>query len=197
MVPQDINQCSAARSGCQNYWLLRYTLTLLFIFFLFTGCSKKPVTKILEATAYCGCSSCCSWQRGSDRYLRLDFWNKYVSEGNRKGSSYSGKTSSGTFPEEPREGLFSMDSIQHPWIIPVRVLFFPWYLLPEDGTIAADTRFYPFGTRMYIPGYGWGVVEDRGGAIKGPDRIDLYFKSHDDALKWGRQKVRATIEYSP
>ncbi|MBW1671032.1 MAG: 3D domain-containing protein [Deltaproteobacteria bacterium] len=49
--------------------------------------------------------------------------------------------------------------------------FFPRFLMPRDGTIAADTRYYVFGVRMYIPDYGWGVVEDRGSAIKGPDRI--------------------------
>ena len=88
-----------------------------------------------------------------------------------------------------------MDSIYRPWMIPVRTIFFPWYLLPDDGTIAADTKYYPFGTRMYVPGYGWGVVEDRGGGIKGPKRIDLYFNSHSDALKWGRRKVHVQIEY--
>jgi 3D (Asp-Asp-Asp) domain-containing protein len=54
------------------------------------------------------------------------------------------------------------------------------------GTIAADTNFYPFGTIMHIPGYGWGRVEDIGGAIKG-SHIDLYFPSHKKALTWGRK----------
>ena len=54
------------------------------------------------------------------------------------------------------------------------------------GTIAADTRYYPFGTIMYVPGYGWGRVEDIGGAIKG-DHIDLYFPTHNEAIEWGRQ----------
>ncbi len=171
------------------------SLFLYLTLFLLYGCAKPSTTKIMEATAYCNCSSCCSWERGRYLYLKLDFWNRYVSEGNRKGTPYSGKTASGTDPHEPEEGLFSMDSISRPWMIPVRTLLFPWYLLPEDGTIAADTRYYPFGTRMHIPGYGWGVVEDRGGAIKGPDRIDLFFDSHSDALKWGRQKVKVTIEY--
>ena len=54
------------------------------------------------------------------------------------------------------------------------------------GTIAADTRYYPFGTIMYIPDYGWGRVEDIGGAIKG-QHIDLFFPSHAKALEWGRQ----------
>lgn len=66
--------------------------------------------------------------------------------------------------------------------------------MPRDGTVAADTKFYRFGTRMYVPGYGWGVVEDRGSAIKGPERIDVYFNSHQEALAWGRKKVNVQIE---
>ena len=54
------------------------------------------------------------------------------------------------------------------------------------GTIAADTRYYPFGTIMFIPDYGWGRVEDIGGDIKGM-HIDLFFPSHREALKWGRE----------
>jgi hypothetical protein len=148
----------------------------------------------METTAYCGCSKCCSWERGNWAYLKLDFWNRYVSSGKGKGRTYTGQTANGQYPEEPEEGFFSMDSIKRPWMIPTRLILFPWYFLPEDGTIAADTRYYPFGTRMYIPGYGWGVVEDRGSAIKGIDRIDLYFDSHADALQWGRRKVYVTIE---
>lgn len=33
-------------------------------------------------------------------------------------------------------------------------------------------------------------VEDRGGAIKGEHRIDLYHRSHRNALQWGRRKVQ-------
>eukprot|EP00249_Psilotum_nudum_P006176 c19512_g1_i1 orf=335-688(+) len=77
--------------------------------------------------------------------------------------------------------------------IPGRLILFPWQFFPRDGTIAADTNFYPFGTRMFVPGYGWGKVEDRGGAIKGPERIDLYYRSHKDALKWGRRKLQVLV----
>jgi 3D (Asp-Asp-Asp) domain-containing protein len=62
------------------------------------------------------------------------------------------------------------------------------------GTIAADTSRYPFGTVMYIDGYGYGRVEDRGGSIKG-DRIDLFFPSHRSALEWGRQTIKVKIWY--
>lgn len=62
----------------------------------------------------------------------------------------------------------------------------------KPGTIAADTSKYPFGTVMWVPGYGYGRVEDRGSAIQG-ERIDLYFKSHKQALQWGRQSVRVKV----
>ena len=62
--------------------------------------------------------------------------------------------------------------------------------------VAADTNKYKFGTKLMIPGYGdGGAVEviDRGGAIKG-DRIDVFFPTHAEALRWGRQKVAVTLE---
>lgn len=63
------------------------------------------------------------------------------------------------------------------------------------GTIAADTRYYPYGTVMIVPGYGRGVVEDIGGAIKGPRRIDVYFKTRRQALKWGRQTLKVRVRW--
>ncbi len=66
----------------------------------------------------------------------------------------------------------------------------------KKGTIAADTRIFPFGTRMFVPGYGYGVVEDRGGAIKGR-HIDLYFPTHQQALAWGRQAKKVRIWIDP
>jgi 3D (Asp-Asp-Asp) domain-containing protein len=35
------------------------------------------------------------------------------------------------------------------------------------GVIAVDPNVIPLGTRMYIPGYGYGVAADTGGAVKG------------------------------
>jgi 3D (Asp-Asp-Asp) domain-containing protein len=61
------------------------------------------------------------------------------------------------------------------------------------GTIAADTDFYPFGTQIYVPGYGVGAVHDRGSAIKGMHRLDLFFRSHDDAKEWGRQELTVVL----
>ena len=45
---------------------------------------------------------------------------------------------------------------------------------------------------MYIPGYGYGRVEDRGSSITGY-KIDLFFRKHNDALKWGRKKLKVKV----
>lgn len=66
----------------------------------------------------------------------------------------------------------------------------------RPGTIAADKKYYPFGTIMYVPGYGYGRVEDTGGDITGPNRIDLYYNTHKEALHWGRKKVKVLV-YPP
>jgi len=74
------------------------------------------------------------------------------------------------------------------------VLTLRWGAL--DGTIAADTDHHPFGTRMHVPDYGWGVVEDRGGAVKGPARIDVYYRERGAALRFGRRRGVA-VEVQP
>lgn len=57
------------------------------------------------------------------------------------------------------------------------------------STIAADLDVFPLGTILYIPGYGYGVVADIGGAIKG-NKIDLYFEEVSDVFNfWGKRHV--------
>ncbi|GIP34318.1 3D domain-containing protein [Paenibacillus sp. J2TS4] len=65
----------------------------------------------------------------------------------------------------------------------------------KDGfsTIAADPKVFPIGTLMYIPGYGFGVVADTGGAIKGK-KIDLYFQTKDQVYsEWGKRSVKVYV----
>lgn len=159
---------------------------------LICGCSVPPPEIPIEVTGYCNCGHCCGWERGSWKFLKLDFWNRYNTTGSQKGQKYSGLTARGTKPHEPQPGLLSLDTVKHPWMLPVR-LAVPWLWFAKDGTIAADTKYYPFGTRLHIPGYGYGVVEDRGSAIKGIRRLDAYFNSHQKALVWGRQTVKVRV----
>ena len=61
---------------------------------------------------------------------------------------------------------------------------------PEVGTVAVNPKVIPYGTKLYIEGYGWGVAEDTGGAIRArTDLIDLFFLTRDEAIKWGVRKV--------
>jgi len=62
----------------------------------------------------------------------------------------------------------------------------------QHGTIAADIKRYPFGTKMYVPGYGWGEVHDTGSALKG-NHIDVFFSDRDDALEWGKKYLKVVI----
>ncbi len=57
------------------------------------------------------------------------------------------------------------------------------------STIAADLDVFPIGTILFIPDYGYGVVADKGGAIKG-NKIDLYYETVDDVYKkWGKKSL--------
>lgn len=60
------------------------------------------------------------------------------------------------------------------------------------GAIAVDPRVIPLGTRLWIPGYGYGVACDTGGAIRGK-RIDLCFDTTAEAITWGRRTVTIVV----
>lgn len=61
------------------------------------------------------------------------------------------------------------------------------------STVAADLSVFPIGTILFIPGYGYGVVADKGGAIKG-DKVDLYYETVEDVFnKWGKKEIDVYI----
>ena len=66
---------------------------------------------------------------------------------------------------------------------------------PGPGTIAVNPQVIAYGTRMYVPGYGWGVAADTGAAIRArDDLIDLFFATHAEAIRWGRRKIEVIVE---
>lgn len=61
------------------------------------------------------------------------------------------------------------------------------------STIAADLNVFPIGTVLFIPGYGYGVVADKGAAVKG-NHLDLYFQTVGDVFEhWGKKKLAVYI----
>jgi uncharacterized protein YabE (DUF348 family)/3D (Asp-Asp-Asp) domain-containing protein len=60
------------------------------------------------------------------------------------------------------------------------------------GVVAVDPRVIPLGTRLYIPGYGFAIAGDTGGAIVG-QRIDVGFATEQEALNFGRRMVDVYI----
>lgn len=64
---------------------------------------------------------------------------------------------------------------------------------PYKKVIAVDTNVIPLNTIVYVHGYGLAIAGDTGGAIKGR-KIDVYMKSKKQAIKWGRKKVKITIQ---
>jgi 3D (Asp-Asp-Asp) domain-containing protein len=60
------------------------------------------------------------------------------------------------------------------------------------GVIAVDPQVIPLGAKLFVPGYGYGIAADVGGAIKGY-RVDLGFNSRSGSFRWGKKWVELTI----
>ena len=57
---------------------------------------------------------------------------------------------------------------------------------PRMGTIAADPKRFPYGTKVYVPGYGYGRIEDTGGFRNASyTQFDLFMYSESDCRNWG------------
>ena len=57
---------------------------------------------------------------------------------------------------------------------------------PKVGMCAVDTSMFPYGTKLFIPGYGYAVAEDTGGFVEwGGSQIDLFMNSESECRRWG------------
>ena len=64
--------------------------------------------------------------------------------------------------------------------------------IPTQGrTIAVDTKVIPMGSRVLI-GDNIYIAEDTGSGVCG-NHVDIFFASHSDALKWGKQTVEVYV----
>ena len=64
----------------------------------------------------------------------------------------------------------------------------------RHGIVAVDPRLIPLGSKLYVPGYGWAIAADTGGAIIG-HRIDIWLPSSGQCYQWGIRPV--TIKVFP
>ena len=62
----------------------------------------------------------------------------------------------------------------------------------QPGVVAVDPNVIAMGTKLWIPGYGYGVANDQGSAIKG-NRVDLFFADRQAALDYGIQDVKVYV----
>lgn len=65
---------------------------------------------------------------------------------------------------------------------------------PRSHFVAADSRYWRFGDCIEVhhpEPVGWirYHVEDRGAAVKGPNRFDILMVDVEKAIKFGRQKL--------
>lgn len=70
---------------------------------------------------------------------------------------------------------------------------------PKLGTIAVNTHYIPYGSQIYIKGYGFGKAEDTGAfrKYKNDDgepmnQLDLWFNTEKEARRWGT-KYNVTV----
>lgn len=62
----------------------------------------------------------------------------------------------------------------------------------KKGIVAVDTSIIPFGTELYIEGYGYAIAGDTGSAIKG-NKIDVFLDDYEDAKKYGVRNVNVYV----
>ncbi|WP_368252844.1 3D domain-containing protein, partial [Clostridium paraputrificum] len=60
------------------------------------------------------------------------------------------------------------------------------------STVAVDKNVIPLGSKLYIPGYGYAIAADTGGAIK-EMKIDLFMNTQEECYAFGRRKVTVHV----
>ena len=64
--------------------------------------------------------------------------------------------------------------------------------MPEVGKTVAAPRNIPFGSVLHIQGVGYRRVDDRL-AKKYDDRVDVFFATHAEAVRFGKQQLQVQV----
>lgn len=66
---------------------------------------------------------------------------------------------------------------------------------PKLGTVAVNPDIIPYGTKLYVPGYGYAVAQDTGAFRKYKDsdgnpkmQIDVFLDTERECSRWGRKR---------
>lgn len=133
---------------------------------------EKVIKQIFIGTAIVSAEE---WEETS---LDNKDWSQYPSVEVTATGYTAGVESTGKTPDNPEYG------ITYSGVRVKRDLY---------STVAADLDVFSIGTILWIPGYGYGVVADKGAAIQG-NSIDLYYESVQDVYQeWGKKKVTVYI----
>jgi len=60
------------------------------------------------------------------------------------------------------------------------------------STIAVDRHMFPYGTKLFVEGYGFAIAADTGTAIVG-NRIDVFFNTRSEACRYGAKYVKVYV----
>lgn len=161
-------------------WIKRFAMTSLFIMALFaTFQSISGVSAHSLITKFASVISASENVSGTAAQSLEDLdWSKYPKQTVTATGYTAGYESTGKKQGHPEYG------ITYSGVKVKRDLF---------STVAADLNVFPIGTILFIPGYGYGVVADKGGAIKG-NELDLYYETVEDVYKkWGKKKLEVYL----
>ena len=67
--------------------------------------------------------------------------------------------------------------------------------LPSRGMVAVNPNRIPYGTKVYVPGYGYAKAEDTGGAVCSYDgiQIEVLMDTYEEAMNWGVRYMEVKI----
>ncbi|MGG3468095.1 3D domain-containing protein [Neobacillus pocheonensis] len=161
-------------------WIKRFAMISLFFLALFaTFQSISGVNADSLITKFASVISASENVSGTAAHSLEDLdWSKYPKQTVTATGYTAGFESTGKKQGHPEYG------ITYSGVKVKRDLF---------STVAADLNVFPIGTILFIPGYGYGVVADKGGAIKG-NELDLYYETVEDVYKkWGKKSLEVYV----
>ncbi len=146
-----------------------------------------------EATTCRPCGPGNKLEPDSWKYLKLDYRNRYILKGKRKGQPYTGRTAEGHDLLAVHPGLFSIDSPEQPWMILAGTTGFPWLFLPRKLPLQPIHIILNSVPKFISPNLGVGVGRRLQWRHQGPETARFFPYQTLQIEKWGRRHVEVKI----